>query len=92
MPTRADVERYRRELALEGAVLGARVERFEGLIGEVVRRAGVSEPVLGRVARERVLRRLRWHRRRRCASAAPRSTPGFVSALAGSSPSWRCSG
>ena len=55
VPTRADVERYRRELALEGAVLGARVERFEGLIGEVVRRAGVSEPVLGRVARERVL-------------------------------------
>ena len=35
VPTRADVERYRRELALEGAVLGARVERFEGLIGEV---------------------------------------------------------
>jgi RecB family exonuclease len=55
VPTRADVERYRRELALQGAVLGARVERFEGLIGEVVRRAGLSEPVLGRVARERVL-------------------------------------
>jgi ATP-dependent helicase/DNAse subunit B len=55
VPTRADMERYRRELALEGTVLGARVERFEGLIGEVVRRAGVSEPVLGRVARERVL-------------------------------------
>jgi len=55
VPTRADAERYRRELALEGAVLGARVERFEGLIGEIVRRAGTSEPVLGRVARERVL-------------------------------------
>jgi ATP-dependent helicase/DNAse subunit B len=55
VPTRADMERYRRELALEGTVLGARVERFEGLIGEVVRRAGVSEPVLGKVARERVL-------------------------------------
>ena len=40
VPTRADVERYRRELALEGTVLGARVERFEGLIGEMVRRAG----------------------------------------------------
>jgi ATP-dependent helicase/DNAse subunit B len=55
VPTRADVDRYRRELALEGAVLGARVERFEGLIDEIVRRAGVSEPALGRVARERVL-------------------------------------
>ena len=42
VPTSADVERYRRELALEGAVLGARVERFEGLIGEVSRRAGMS--------------------------------------------------
>jgi hypothetical protein len=55
VPTRADVEHYRRELAREGVVLGARVERFEGLIGEVVRRAGVSEPVLGLLARERVL-------------------------------------
>ncbi len=81
VPTRADVERYRLELALEGPVLGARVERFEGLIGEVVRRAGPSESVLGRVARERVLAQVidggaggaeaRW-----------RSTPGFVTALA----------
>ncbi|HZL48082.1 MAG TPA: hypothetical protein VFC30_03600, partial [Solirubrobacteraceae bacterium] len=55
VPTRADAERYRRELAGEGVVLGARVERFEGLIGEVVRRAGIGQPVLGRVARERVL-------------------------------------
>ena len=77
VPTRADVERYRRELALEGAVLGARVERFEGLIGEVVRRVGASEPVLGRVARERVLGLLIAGG----AGGARRSTPGFVSAL-----------
>src|ERR1700722_16190107 len=44
VPTRADVERYRRELALEGTVLGARVERFEELIGEIVRGAGGREP------------------------------------------------
>jgi ATP-dependent helicase/DNAse subunit B len=78
VPTSADVERYRRELALEGAVLGARVERFEGLIGEVSRRAGMSEPVLGKVARERVLAEVAsggW-------DGASRSTPGFVSALA----------
>jgi len=78
VPTRADVERYRRELALEGAVLGARVERFEGLIGAVSRRAGMSEPVLGRLARERVLAEVAsggW-------DGASRSTPGFVSALA----------
>jgi len=78
VPTRADVERYRRELALEGTVLGARVERFEELIGEIVRRAGVSEPVLGRVARERVLAKVVAGG----GEDAPRSTPGFVSALA----------
>jgi len=78
VPTRADVERYRRELALEGAVLGARVERFEGLIGEIVRRTGVSEPVLGRVARERVLATVAAAG----GEGASRSTPGFVSALA----------
>jgi ATP-dependent helicase/DNAse subunit B len=78
VPTRADVERYRRELALEGAVLGARVERFEGLIGEVVRRAGVSRPVLGRVARERVVAEVAAG----AGGGASRSTPGFVSALA----------
>jgi ATP-dependent helicase/DNAse subunit B len=78
VPTRADVERYRRELALEGAVLGARVERFEGLIGEVVRHAGVSEPVLGSVARERVLVEVAAGG----GESAFRSTPGFVRALA----------
>jgi ATP-dependent helicase/DNAse subunit B len=78
VPTRADAERYRRELALEGAVLGVRVERFEGLIGEVVRRAGASEPVLGRVARERVLAEVAAG----AGGGVSRSTPGFVSALA----------
>ena len=78
VPTRADVERYRHELALEGTVLGARVECFEELIGEIVRRAGVSEPVLGRVARERVLAKVATGR----GDDASWSTPGFVSALA----------
>ncbi|HYM53808.1 MAG TPA: hypothetical protein VES97_00485, partial [Solirubrobacteraceae bacterium] len=55
VPTRADAEHYRRELAGEGAAMGARVERFEGLIGEAVRRAGVAEPVLRGIARERAL-------------------------------------
>ncbi|MGD0454924.1 MAG: hypothetical protein ABSB69_15125, partial [Solirubrobacteraceae bacterium] len=55
VPTRADAEHYLRELAGAGAAMGVRVERFEGLIGEAVRRAGVGEAVLGAVARERVL-------------------------------------
>jgi ATP-dependent helicase/DNAse subunit B len=77
VPMRADAEHYRRELAREGLVLGARVERFEGLIGEAVRRAGVAEAVLGRVARERVLAKVAAG-----SEDGARSTPGFVRVLA----------
>ena len=55
VPTRADADYYRRELAGEGAAMGVEVERFEGLIGEAVRRAGPAAPVLGGLARERLL-------------------------------------
>jgi ATP-dependent helicase/DNAse subunit B len=55
VPTRVDADYYRRELAGEGTAMGVQVERFEGLIGEAVRRAGVGEPVLGGLARERLL-------------------------------------
>jgi ATP-dependent helicase/DNAse subunit B len=75
VPTRADVEHYLRELAGERAAMGVRVERFAGLIGEAVRRAGVSEPVLGGLARERVLEALAS----RAGSAAVGG--GFVRAL-----------
>jgi ATP-dependent helicase/DNAse subunit B len=92
VPTRADVEYYRRELAQEGVVLGARVERFEGLIDEVVLRAGVNRPVIGRVAREQLLAAISRGPAEgedelaasavRSAIGHPRSTPGFVGALA----------
>ena len=39
VPTRADVERYRGELAAGGAVFGAHVVRFAWLIEEAARRA-----------------------------------------------------
>lgn len=55
VPTRADALHYRRELALRGAVIGVAVERFEGLIAEVVRRSGASGPLLDGLARELVL-------------------------------------
>ena len=55
VPTRADVDHYRRELAGEGAVIGARVERFDGLIAEAVARAGAPAQLLGDLARERLL-------------------------------------
>jgi hypothetical protein len=72
VPTRADADHYRRELAGEGAMIGVRVERFEGLIGEAVRRAGVGGSALGALARERAL----------AAAAGGQTAPGFVRALA----------
>jgi ATP-dependent helicase/DNAse subunit B len=55
VPTRTDAEHYLRELAGDGVAMGARVERFGGLIEETVRRAGVREPLLGGLARQRVI-------------------------------------
>jgi ATP-dependent helicase/DNAse subunit B len=72
VPTAADAEYYRRELAGDGAMLGARVERFEGLIGEAVRRAGVGGLLLDGLARERTL----------AAIASDGAPPGLVRALA----------
>jgi len=76
VPTRADAEHYLRELAGEGTAMGVRVERFGGLIEEAVRRAGVREPALGGLARERVIAAIAAGEGDRPAS------PGFVSALA----------
>ncbi len=55
VPTHADVARHRRELAEEGLAEQVRVERFGGLLAEVIARAGPSERPLGRHARERVV-------------------------------------
>lgn len=82
VPTRADLEHYRRELARDGLILGARLERFQGLLAEIVRRAAPAErsplgPPLGRLARERVLAAAL---RRVSPDRAP--TPGVVRALA----------
>jgi ATP-dependent helicase/DNAse subunit B len=71
VPTRADQARYRRELAEGGVTMGARVERFDGLLAEVVARAGVGLPAVGSLARERLLARLAGAR------------PGLARALAG---------
>jgi ATP-dependent helicase/DNAse subunit B len=58
VPTEADQARYRRELAEGGLALGARVERFEGLLTEVLARAGEGRAALTPLVRERVLARL----------------------------------
>jgi len=75
VPTRADADHYLRELAGDGASMGVRVERFAGLIGEAVSCAGIGEPLLAGLARERVLEAL-------CMRAGLPATPGFVAALA----------
>jgi hypothetical protein len=80
VPTRRDVERYRRELAESGLVMGVCVERFHGLLAEVARRAGVREPQLSALARERVLARVAA---RTCSPPELAERPGFVRALAG---------
>jgi ATP-dependent helicase/DNAse subunit B len=86
VPTRADTEHYSRELAGEGAAIGARVERFGGLIAEAVRRAGVRQPILGALARERVLAAIATpggdSGGGRSRSSVQRPAAGFVRALA----------
>jgi ATP-dependent helicase/DNAse subunit B len=80
VPTVADVDIYRRELAAGGTVLGVRVERFNGLERELARRAGVPGRTLTVLQAERVaaaaiaatpLDRLQ----------AAAATPGFPTAL-----------
>jgi len=70
VPTRADSERFAGELSASGLRPGVRVERFDGLIAEVIRRAGDAPPALGALARERVL-----------AHVSGRSTRGLIRAL-----------
>ncbi len=54
VPTFADVERYRTELAAGGVVFGAHVAQFAWLIEEAAKRGGVRGRPLARLARERV--------------------------------------
>jgi ATP-dependent helicase/DNAse subunit B len=70
VPTFADVELYRAELAASGVVFGAEIVRFAWLVVEIARRGGVRGRPLRALARERV------------AAAAVAATP--LSALAGS--------
>jgi ATP-dependent helicase/DNAse subunit B len=74
VPTRADAEVYLRELAGGQAAMGVRVERFAGLVGEAVRRAGIGVAVIPSVARERMLEAI-------AARTGAPSAPGFVHAL-----------
>jgi ATP-dependent helicase/nuclease subunit B len=80
VPTAADVERYRRELAAQGAVFGVQVMRFGWLEREIARRSGVRGRPLGGLARERVAAAaVRAARLDRLAASA--ATPGFLPAF-----------
>jgi ATP-dependent helicase/DNAse subunit B len=80
VPTFADVEHYRRELAEAGAVFGVRVVRFSGLMGEIARRAGAGGRPVARLTRERVAAAA-IAGARLDVLAASADTPGFVQAL-----------
>ncbi|HEX5308840.1 MAG TPA: PD-(D/E)XK nuclease family protein [Solirubrobacteraceae bacterium] len=59
VPTSADQARYRRELAESGVAMGVRVERFDGLLGEIVAHAQVgSSSPLSTPARELLIARI----------------------------------
>jgi ATP-dependent helicase/DNAse subunit B len=58
VPTEADQVRYGRELAEGGSPLGVRVERFDGLLAEVLAKAGGARAPLGSLVREHLLARL----------------------------------
>jgi ATP-dependent helicase/DNAse subunit B len=55
VPTGADAEHYRRELAATGSVFGAEVVTFRGLFDALARAAGRARRPLGPLARERVI-------------------------------------
>src|SRR5881409_162142 len=81
VPTAADAERYRRELAAGGAVFGPRVVRFAGLVDEAARRAGIEGRALGEVARAQIVAAVAA-RARLDVLAASAATPGFAAAAA----------
>ena len=79
VPTPADADHYRRELASQGMVLGADVATFSGLVRMVAEATGVRPKVLGRVARERVVRAAVAGTRLQ-ALARSAAAPGFAAA------------
>jgi ATP-dependent helicase/DNAse subunit B len=79
VPTTADVDRYRRELAEHGLVLGARVVQFEGLIEELARRGSTTLRTVGSLTRRHIVDRL--YRRHLPAGQSLGATGGFTHAI-----------
>ncbi|HET8953344.1 MAG TPA: hypothetical protein VFN44_22670, partial [Solirubrobacteraceae bacterium] len=79
VPTSADVDHYRRELAAAGIVFGAEVLTFRRLISEIAAATGVAGRPLGPVARDRVVRAAVRGSHLRVLAASARA-PGFTAA------------
>lgn len=79
VPTGEDVDRYRRELADDGLVVGVRVRTFAGLLDEAAERAGIEARPLGEIARRRVMAAV-VARTEPAALADSARTPGFAAA------------
>jgi ATP-dependent helicase/nuclease subunit B len=80
VPTFADVEHYRRELAEAGLVFGASVVSAGRFAAELVRRSGMPGRPLGPLARERLAAAVAARARLRVLAASA-ATPGFPAAL-----------
>jgi ATP-dependent helicase/DNAse subunit B len=80
VPTFADVEHYRRELAEGGAVFGVEVLRFSNLVSLIAARTGLRGRPLGRIARERVAAAAVAHAELDVLAPSA-ATPGFVAAF-----------
>jgi ATP-dependent helicase/DNAse subunit B len=80
VPTAADVDHYRRELAADGAVFGVRVIRFDELLEEVASRAGAGGAPVSDVQRERLAAAATAQADLRALQASA-LTPGFPRAL-----------
>ncbi|HEU4974612.1 MAG TPA: PD-(D/E)XK nuclease family protein [Baekduia sp.] len=80
VPTSADVDRYRRELAADGAVLGVQVVQLRRFLHDLPRRVGIPGRELTELQRERAAAAaVAATPLQRLASAA--ATPGFTRAL-----------
>ena len=79
VPTSADVDHYRRELAAAGIVFGAEVLTFRRLVREIAAAAGVHGRPLGPVARDRVVRAAVRDTHLKVLVASARA-PGFTAA------------
>src|SRR5262249_43624339 len=80
VPTFADADHYRRELAGAGAGFGVRVGTFSGLMGEIAGRAELPGRPLGRLARERIAAAAIAGTRLQALSSSA-ATDGFAHAL-----------